>query len=260
MKRKFLAIILLCSPGLACVAQEKEEIVTDRPDQTESPSLVPTGGLQVETGFIYETNTHESVRSRNITYNTSLIKYGVNQNFELRLISEYLGERTEINEETASEATGISPLAVGVKIRLSDEKGFWPQAALIGHVNLKTGSHEFRPKYTAMDFRFTCAHTLSDKFSFGYNVGAEWSGEEETTGATFIYTATLGYAITPKLGAFIESYAFFPEEEDADHRFDAGVTYKFTPVVQWDLSAGIGLTENAPDEFISTGLSVRMFK
>ena len=236
---------------------EKPGIVTDRPDQTESPSLVPRGGLQVETGFVYEKDREENINATNFTYNTTLLKYGVNEHFELRLISEYLGERTK-GETSNSQIEGLSPLAMGVKIKLADENGMWPQAALIGHINLKSGSSEFAPHYTAADFRFTLAHTLSERLALSYNLGAEWNGE--TPDATFLYTLSLGYVITDRLGMYVEGYSFFPEKSKADNRVDAGFTYKFTPVVQWDISGGVGLSSNAPDAFLSTGISFRLFK
>ena len=254
-----IAVLLMVIAGLVASAQtEKPEIVTDRPDQTEAPVLVPKGGLQVELGTSVENDKSNGVKYKNYTYGTALIKYGVNENFEFRLISEYLGERIRSSESQPTNFNGLSPLALGIKIKLADEKGFWPQAALIGHINLKSGSSEFSPEYTAADFRFTFAHTLSDKFALSYNVGTEWNGQ--TPDATFIYTVSLGYLITPKLGAFIESYGFLPEEENPDHRLDCGLTYKISPVVQFDVSGGIGITESAPDSFLSTGISFRMFK
>jgi hypothetical protein len=102
------------------------------------------------------------------------------------------------------------------------------------------------------------AHTLSDKFSLSYNVGAAWNGT--TPEATFLYTLALGYSISNKLAVFIESYSFFPEASKADNRFDAGFTYKITTVVQFDISGGIGLSDNSPDSFLSTGISFRLFK
>ncbi|HEU5290609.1 MAG TPA: transporter [Cyclobacteriaceae bacterium] len=254
-----IVILLLCVVAFFASAQtEKPEIVTDRPDQTEAPVLVPKGGLQVELGTSVENDKSQDVKFTNYTYGTALIKYGVNENFELRLISEYLGERIRSSESQPTNFNGLSPLALGVKIKLADEKGFWPQAALIGHINLKSGSSEFAPEYTAADFRFTFAHTLSDRFSLSYNIGTEWNGQ--TPDATFIYTVSVGYVITSKLGMFVESYGFLPEEDKADHRLDAGFTYKFSPVVQFDVSGGIGITETAPDSFISTGISFRLFK
>jgi len=258
MKKIITSIVLISGFLMAKAQTEKPEIVTDRPDQTEAPVLVPRGGLQVETGFIFEKDREQDVDVTNFAYNTTLIKYGVNEFFELRLITEFLGANAKIAENPASKINGFSPLALGVKIKLADEKGFWPQAAFIGHINLKTGSEEFAPNYTAADFRFTFAHTLSEKFALSYNLGAEWDGE--TPDAAFLYTLSLGYLITDRLGVFVEGYSFFPEEGKADNRIDAGFTYKFSPVVQWDISGGVGLSSNAPDSFLSTGISFRLFK
>jgi len=237
---------------------EKPELVTDRPDQTEAPVLVPKGGLQIETGFVLEEDRDNDVQVSNFAYNTTLIKYGVNDNIELRFITEYLGQKVKISESQVSSIQGFSPIALGVKMKIADEKGFWPQTAMIGHISLKSGSAEFMPSYTAGDFRFTFAHTLSDKLALSYNLGAEWNGE--TPDATFLYTLSLGYLITDRLGVFVEAYSFFPEEAKADHRVDGGLTYKFSQMFQWDVSAGLGISENAPDSFISTGFSLRLFK
>jgi hypothetical protein len=258
MKRIIVLISAVTAIFSSAFSQEKPEIVTDRPDQTEAPSLVPRGGLQVETGFVFERDVEDGVDTEGWAYNSTLVKYGVNENFELRFITEYVGETIDDNENPSTKINGFTPFAIGMKLKLADEKKFWPQAALIGHLNLRTGNQEFVPAYTAGDFRFTFAHTLSEKFSLSYNVGAQWNGF--TPEATFIYTLSLGYVFTDKLGGYIESYSFFPEDAKADNRADAGLTYKFTPVVQWDISGGIGLSQNAPDYFLSTGLSVRMFK
>jgi len=257
-KNVFIIAILLVATFAASAQTEKPEIVTDRPDQTEAPSLVPVGGLQVETGFIYEKDRSGDVTTKNFTYNTTLVKYGINEFIELRLIQEYLGENVKVSEGQYAKVNGLSPLALGVKIKLAEEKGVIPQAAFIGHINLKTGAEAFAPTYTAVDFRFTFAHTLSDKFALSYNLGAEWDGE--TPDATFLYTLSLGYLLTDKAGIFVEGYSFFPENSKADNRVDAGFTYKFSPVVQWDISGGIGVSENAPDYFLSTGISFRLFK
>src|SRR5688572_7322450 len=258
MKKSLLFFIFLGIGAISLAQDTKPEIVTDRPDQTEAPSLVPTGRIQVELGTSIENDVVENVKITNYTYATALLKYGINKNFELRVISEYLGQRVKLNESNVNKVNGASPLALGVKIKIADENKFWPQAAFIGHINLKTGSSEFAPDYTAADFRFTFAHTLSEKFSLSYNLGAEWNGE--TPEAAFLYTLSLGYLITPKLGFFIEGYSFFPEDSKADNRVDAGFTYKFSPVVQWDISGGVGLSRNAPDTFLSTGISFRLFK
>ncbi len=260
MKKNLILVSIfffVCVFG-ATAQTTKPEIITDRPDQTEAPSLVPKGGLQVETGFVYQQDRATGITTINYTYNTTLIKYGVNEFIELRFIQEYLGTQVRLSDSQKTKTKGFSPLALGVKIKIADEKGIIPQAAFIGHINLRSGSKGYAPSYTAADFRFTFAHTLSDKFSLNYNLGAEWNGE--TPEASFLYTLALGYSITDKAGLFVEGYSFFPEDSKADNRFDAGFTYKFSPIVQWDFSGGVGLSKNAPDYFLSTGISFRLFK
>lgn len=255
MKTILTVIVIIFSA--AAFAQEKAPLVTDRPDQTEAPILVPQGAIQVETGFQIQQNKTEGVREHEYTYNTTLIKYGVNENFELRLINEYVGNSLSTSTET-KRRQGFNPLAVGVKIKLNEAKGAWPDAALIGHINLASGSGEFQATHTSADFRFTLAHSLTDRLALSYNLGAEWEGENP--GATFLYTLSLAYGFTDRIGGFVEGYSFFPEDSKADNRVDAGITFLVTPVVQWDVSAGLGLSENAPDSFVSTGLSFRLRK
>ena len=53
MKRLLLSLLVWVS--IHGIAQERTpELITDRPDQTESSSVVPLGALQIETGFIME--------------------------------------------------------------------------------------------------------------------------------------------------------------------------------------------------------------
>src|SRR6188508_1980571 len=94
--------LLFCSLiglGTQTFAQTtKPEIVTDRPDQTEASAIVPNGGLQVELGTQIENDVVENVKVTNYTYTTALIKYGVNEHFELRFVTEFLGARTRHDE------------------------------------------------------------------------------------------------------------------------------------------------------------------
>jgi hypothetical protein len=63
-------------------------LVTDRPDQTESSSVVPVHFLQIETGFIMKNDKMDSLIRKSFTYNTVLLHYGILENMELRLVSD----------------------------------------------------------------------------------------------------------------------------------------------------------------------------
>ena len=109
MKNKALFSLLFLS--LFCYAQETEPIQTDRPDQTETPAIVPKGMFQVETGFSFQKNKQNNNTN---TLPSTLWKYGVNENFELRLITEFVSERIE--DRTFS---GLNPISLSRKKRYS---------------------------------------------------------------------------------------------------------------------------------------------
>jgi hypothetical protein len=117
------------------------------------------------------------------------------------------------------------------------------------------GSNDFHTQYIAPSFRFTMQHTLTERISLAYNLGMEWDGE--TAKHTYIYTLTTGFGLTEKLGCYIELYGFISNYEKPDHRCDGGFTYLVTNNFMIDLSGGIGITENAPDGYLSLGISYR---
>lgn len=234
--------------GSTLKAQELEPLQADRPDQTECASLVPPGYIQAETGFLYEKGSPDA---RSFLYPSILWKYGVNDRFEVRLITE-----AGMEEYGAVRISGFYPLTVGFKTRLLDEDGIIPQTAFLGHLtSCMSGKEAFRPEWLAPSFRLSMQHTLSDRLSLGYNLGTEWSGNSNKP--TYIYTLASGISLTCQLGGFIEVYGYLPVEEDADHRFDCGLTYLVSNDFMVDLSAGVGITKNAPDSFISLGFSWR---
>ena len=244
-------IILLFSV-LGCVtvqAQTTEPIQADRPDQTETPSIVPKGMFQVEMGFTFQKNEENSTSN---SLPSVLWKYGVNENFELRLITEFLSEK--INDEKSS---GFTPVLIGFKVKLCEEKGIIPKTSFIGHIGLpNAASSRYKTDFVAPEFRFTMQHTLSDKLSLGYNLGCEWDGMTPET--TFVYTLTTGYSINKKVGCYAELFGFAPEKDKANHNFDGGITYLINNNFMVDLSSGIGITENAPDHYIAFGFSFRI--
>lgn len=243
----FIVIYFGFSP-LKIFGQNLPPIQLDRPDQTECPFITPEKYIQIENGFTIENN---DINQKSFIYPTTLWKYGVNQKFELRLITELASEK--INGKTN---TGIQPITIGFKTSLFEEKGIIPKTSFIGHITTdKIGTKAFHTKYIAPSFRFTMQHTLSKKVSLAYNLGAEWNGEDAEQ--IYIYTLTTGVSLTDKLGCYTELYGFIPGYNKADHRFDGGFTYLINNNFIIDLSGGIGLTKNAQNNYVSFGLSYR---
>jgi hypothetical protein len=247
MKSKTTLLFLLISTSI--YSQNSKPIEADRPDQTETPSIVPKGMFQVETGFTFQKND-----TTNTTFSlpTTLWKYGANENFELRLITEFASEKNN-----GENSNGLLPIYVGFKVKLSEEKGFIPKTSFIGHISLPNAATTlYKTDYFAPEFRFVMQHTLSEKFSLSYNLGAEWDGFSAEP--TFIYTVTTGYSITEKMGSYIELFGFAPQNDNANHNLDGGITYLINNNFMVDLSGSYGITNNAPKHYVAFGFSFRI--
>lgn len=263
MKSKMYILILLFIPGAFQLAQAQHpELITDRPDQTESSAVVPVKFLQIETGMIVANETMDVADATEIAYNTTLLRYGLFSRTELRLGMEYLGTklRYEDNVNTPDrDEHGFSPLYLGFKTQLASENGLLPEIAFLGGLVLPfTADKVFQSAHPAADMRLAFAHTLTRRLSLGYNLGASWNGN--LPAPWYFYSAALGAGLTDKLGTFVELYGEWPENTafmDV-HQFDAGLTYLLYPNLQLDISGGIGLNAAAMDQFISAGISWRI--
>lgn len=239
--------------------QERPELITDRPDATESPSVVVRGALQIESGALFTSFEDDVLQTNTTTYNTTLLRFGLLENLELRLGWDFVEQRNKLS--TAQEEViqnGLSPLLLGMKVNITQEKGWLPTIGLIGHLFLPfTASDDFKPQNTSVDFRFAFDHTLSDSSSIAYNLGAQW--EADTPGAAYIYTLAYGYSLTDSFGLYAELYGDMPENNSANHYWDAGLTYLVLPNLQLDATVGTSITEGQ-DILVSAGFSYRIFK
>jgi len=241
----------------AVVFNYSEPLITDRPDATEASSTVGKGILQIETGGLYESFEENNIKSESYTFNTTLIRYGILNNVEIRLGWNFTEGTTKVNGNKLDNiSSGFSTLLLGVKIDIAEEKNGWPEVALIGHVfPLFSASQDYRPETTGIDFRFSMSHTLGEKSSLGYNLGGHWGNDSPEAAA--IYTVAYGYSITDKFGMYAEVYGDFPEDNKANHYWDAGLTYLVSNDLQLDIYAGTSITEGQ-DLLLGLGLSYRI--
>lgn len=263
MKKSTLFLIAILALSLSFFAQEEEQtlasLITDRPDQTESPNAMPKGFLQIETGLAFETFEDNNIKTENNTLNTTLIRYGLLDNLELRLGWDFVEGKTKVNNNTLDNVSnGFSPLLFGFKTGITKENGCLPEIGFLGHLSLPfLASTDYKPETTGVDFRFSFAHTLNDKSGLAYNIGAAWGNDSPE--AAYIYTLVYGYSISDKLGTFIELYGDFPEDNKANHLWDFGFTYLISTNFQLDMSVGTSITKGQ-DLMIGAGISYRIPK
>jgi hypothetical protein len=235
-----------------CFAQP-QKIDTDRPDQTESAVLVPKKWIQFEMGLGAQiTNSFEN----EFQHPTLLSKYGITKKLELRLITTLATNTNFNNSLSKQKETGLSPVEVGAKIALWEEKKLLPKTSLIFHVGIpKLASRNFRVNNLAPNFRFTMQNSVTNSIAIGYNLGAEWDGISSNT--TWIYTFAPGFNIGEKWYSYIEAFGFISKQNEPEHSLDAGIAYYVNNNFKLDLSSGFGISKAAPDWYIAVGASVR---
>jgi hypothetical protein len=190
--------------------------------------------------------------------------YGLVDGLELRLNYDgYVWENAVGSRAGAVDNEGSDDSSVGFKLRLRDEEGWLPETALVPHVGLPTGKAPFSRERFDPDYRLAFSHTLSDRLSFGYNLGQAWVSDEDPAGDRdtrheFMYSAALGIGLTETLGCFVELFGDVPTGSDGGpaNSVDGGFACLMTDSLQLDVSCGVGLPEDADDWFIAAGLSV----
>lgn len=248
-----VALLLTCAGGTA-QADELPEMVTDRPDQTESTPLVTPGRVQVELGW---THTREdagggAIFSANEAPQT-LIRIGlIADRVEGRIIHDGWG--AESLKPGGSLDSGLNDGAVGFKFGLLNEMGAVPDVSLNVHTSVPVGKDGRSSDRFDPDFRFLFAHSLPMDFALSYNLGAFWAPT-----AVVQYTLSLGIPVAEQWGAYVEAFGDMPTAEgsDAAHLIDGGFTFAPRGNIQFDIEGGVGLSDAAEDWFAGIGVSVR---
>jgi hypothetical protein len=240
----FLSLILLTLFSLEISAQE---LVTDRPDQTESSVTIPLNSFQIETGLLTGFTKNFGISERQFLIPTTLLRYGMTKNIELRIVEQFENRKIILESDGMF---GVSDLELGAKIQILKKEDINTEIAFLTHLILPTGSESFTNGNLGTVNKIAVSHTINDFLDFGYNVGYNFFGSGR---GDLIYSMALGIGITDNIGAYIETYGEIVEFNNPYSNFDSGFTYLIQENLQLDLSFGIGL--NYSMNYFSVGCS-----
>ena len=273
MRKTLLALAFLFAFQVQGYSQSNDpgDIVTDRPDQTESADILQPGYYQFEVGINYERKSEDRIFYSGIhtiteKYTTApaLLRIGVFENFEFRIATVYTYNTRKIDYPpgvistgTSSPSAGYLPLELGTKIKMTDESQYIPKTAFLFSASIpEIASGDFDNNGSTAEFRVLLSKTLSERFSLGMNLGAEYGGSSDN--AVGLYTLSLAGEIHKNLGGFVEVYGNFADGSEPFHYVDGGLTYKIMKNLQIDFSAGTLYSDDISDFFIGGGISVRL--
>ncbi len=242
-------LLLLCAFSLPNILLAQDNISPDRPGEgTNAATVVAPGRFQLESGFYYQHDVNqEGKETTTLLIPNALLRVGLFRNMEVRFGKNYISD---------GEQAGADGWVIGTKIGILQETADAPALALQTQLTLpKTGSKEYRNAYTQPTIVLLASKKVAPFLGITTNLGVEWQDDDPR--ARYTYGLSFDFSITDALTAFIELYGTMPEKNADEHLLDYGLSYRFAPNFQLDMSSGSALSDAATDYFVSMGLAWR---
>lgn len=238
-------------------AGELPELVSDRPDFTESAEVVGKGIMQTESGFARESIGGDAPE-RSITGPFPLFRIGVSKRVELRFGSDgYTWQRFR-TAEGEQKLWGVSDQSFGAKVKLFDAKGWRPDFAVIAAVSAPIGHRDFTSGGYDPEVKLCWAHDMPAGFALSGNFN--FSSATDPLGRLFqrAMSASAGHDLVAGFAGYWEYYNISLDRDAGSASiFNSGVTHMIGKNAQLDFSVGKTVTGNLPSWFVSGGIVVR---
>ena len=256
-KLSAVAVLLLLAPSGWCAAQgsESKPLVSDRPDFTDGPETVAAGRFQVEAGYTFSRKGDDKEN----TLGELLLRVGLSQRIELQLgLNSYVWR-----DSPDGVSQGFDDMSLGVKIKLVEGAESFeltqPTIGVIVRTTLPTGSDDIGEDKPQPEIILALGWDLSERLSLEANLKYAYRSEEGERFNQFAGSLVLNYALTEKLGVFLEYFGLVPESNSGPNAsfLHGGLTYLVNDDLQFDIHAGFGINQTDPNYFAGVGVSWR---
>ena len=224
------------------------EIVTDRPDVTESSIVVPVASLQFENGFAW-TSDHGA---HAVDLPETLVRLGILARTEFRFVVPNGLLRS-------GSASGFDDLAIGMKQQLGPLPG-GIDLSVIAAVSLPAGSRGVGSGGYDPFVKFPWSKDLARGWSIGGMQSWFWNSDGGRRNDVWEATFYLEKQITQRLDAFTEYAGDYAQRGGPKQLLHFGGAYKLNALNQVDFHFGFGLSHATPNHFFAAGYSVRFDK
>ena len=235
MKNNFLIFFFLIFKFSTLHSQ----IITDRPSETDSPYVIETRHIQVESGI-----SLDEIQSRI----NSLVRIGILNGVELRINSNYI-----INDEISFQnKSSFGDFELGSKFTILDKDNVSTNISFLTYLSIPTAQEVFSNNEYGFLNKLLVTHNLNYDsqivYNIGYNKFTNYDGQ-------YIYSLLYGKTLS-SFSIFFELFGN-SNSHISKFNFDSGITYLMNNDKQLDLSVGKGLNNNL--FFVKLGFSIRIY-
>jgi hypothetical protein len=244
--RLMAAVAGLCVAGTACA------------DFVESSRTIGAGRTSFEARLLHESDDTDGVRS-SIWRTPFMFIRGLDDHWDLRVESDGFIDASVREGGERIETDGFADLSVGLQYHVpgSGEDGR-PSMGWLLHVDLASGSSDFRGDGARPSLRFVTEWELGDAWNLGVKPGIAWYSDANGRFAAGRFGALLAKAWSERFSTFGE-IAFPQIASDSNGgtlaSFNAGASWMLADEVTWNVVAYKGLNERTPDLAVTTGLA-----
>lgn len=242
--RRILNIVILLAPIFVSA-----QIITDRPDFTESAMVVPRGSYQLESG-IARISQNKSLSPLDWSMPNVLLRSGINDKLELRMFMNNSVLRS--NTTPNVQSSGLNNFEIGFKYAFKEKEDV-TQLGLMGHWVLPTDDFSRSYDYNNYLIGLLGSSVLGKHWSVGYNLVYQARNSIED-----IAFATISFvdAINDKWSFFIEFKGEMDFNQYQRGFLHSGFTYLVNENMQLDFSyANSADVDGDRSNLLSSGLS-----
>jgi hypothetical protein len=234
------------------------DIAPDRPGLGDGSAIVGRGVWQIETGWSFESERQDGAVQHELALPLALFRIGVTDRFELRVGADGLLSDTS-SSPGSRRLSGRSDVEIGAKVKVVDVARAGFELSVLPILSLPIGSSAFSSGGYDPAVEIAWTQSLPRDFNLSGNVTAASISEARRRFTQHILTVSVDRDMAAGWNCFAEAFraSSFERVGTPVWIVDAGATHRIGRQVQFDVSAGRGVTAVAPDWFVSAGISLR---
>ena len=248
--RLLFATLFCAASAHTLLAQSAgEEIVTDRPDITESATVVPKASLQAENGLTW-TNDH---LDNLVTLCQTLLRLGVSDRTELRLtLPSY-----SLGLSRGPSSSGFTDISIGFKQQLGPLPGGIDLSVIVA-TSVPSGSADKTTHRLDPFLKVPWSREFGNGWSIGGMASIFWPTEEGRRNLILEPTFVLQRDLSKSLDVFAEYGGDYVQHGGSKQTIHFGTAYRINSTNQVDFHFGFGLSSSTPHQFFAVGYSFRI--
>jgi hypothetical protein len=248
--------------------EEEDEIETDRDSFTPASSVVGRRRAVVESGYSFVDN-RRGLETHSLP--ELLVRYGLTERVELRVGFNYEvgGGSNEVTasgagfNESLAEREGLereTKVTYGVKLRLTDQNGWRPRAAVILAGATPTGGSPGSATATQLIATGVAGWELPNRWRFDTALRYGTASAEGDRFSRWAPSAVLRVPVGERWGVHAEYFGVFSAgraENTAQHYFSPGAHFLVSRNLEVGVRVGWGLNEPSTRFFTNVGFGWR---